>query len=857
MKRLLNLFLLLIFLSSSSTMLLASRSASAVSASEWKAGRIIDDSKFTELDMSVNDIQAFLNNKVSNCDTWGTQPAGEYGRSDLTHAQYAASRGWPGPPYVCLRNYNEVPKTIPGSGVPVNSYDNGGNPPANSISAAQMIYNAAQQYKISPKVLLVKLDTESAGPLTRDTWPLRTQYTYAMGAHCPDSGPGGSANCDPNYAGFSIQISEAAELLRWYLDGMTQSWWQYKRPFQSNYILWNVEPRGCGGADVFLETMGSAALYTYTPYQPNQAALSNMYGTGDGCSAYGNRNFWRVYNDWFGTTLTGVAPLPVTSVTLNTTEATVGQTVTATYKITNPFNFSLSLPSVGVNNRLGDTVLDFGIEQNISLAANETKTFIANFTPSAPGAYRMQGVYNYYTGWYGGSYSWLNVHMPSLSVTSAPSISPQYPLINTSYSTSFTIKNTGGLTAYLTNLMQANMDGATPRGYKAVTLSLPPGQSYTYTDTRTLTNTSAQTTWVAYQLGSGWYRIGDNMQYRSYATAANLELIAPITVSPVYPVINASTTAKFKVKNTGDQPIWLSNLGLGVQRTSDGQRFDYASQIAGIPGLILGGQEYEFKSSRVFLTKDNYTVFLTGSYNGVDFTADLVNSSSIPKSIDMEVYSSPAKLEVTQPIQSQQSSGPLSHIVDLQYSVKNTGDAPTGNIYLAFYCRQNSTIYCDIPMSATTLDSGQSKIITRSLAYFSPGTYVFKPLKYMDGLWQDFDSGTVVNIANNVPNRATFSTTLSVDQNDVVVGTLIHATYTIKNNSAYDLQLPVYAVAARLNKAFYDFGLQNWFYIRAGETKTFTSTFTPAKTGTYTLFPVLRTANDSWYGYQEMSLVVR
>ncbi|MFZ1523014.1 MAG: hypothetical protein WAS94_03260, partial [Candidatus Saccharimonadales bacterium] len=39
-----------------------------------------------------------------------------------------------------------------------------------------------------------------------------------------------------------------------------------------------------------------------TPYRPNQAALNNLYGTGDGCSAYGNRNFWRFYTDWFGST---------------------------------------------------------------------------------------------------------------------------------------------------------------------------------------------------------------------------------------------------------------------------------------------------------------------------------------------------------------------------------------------------------------------------------------------------------------------------------------------------------------------------------------------------------------------------
>ncbi|QQS18922.1 hypothetical protein IPL68_02570 [Candidatus Saccharibacteria bacterium] len=126
-----------------------------------------------------------------------------------------------------------------------------------------------------------------------------------MGAHCPDSGPGGSANCDTNYAGFSIQMREAASLLRWYLDGMTQSWWQYRKPYQVNSILWKPVVSGCGSGNVYIESKATAALYTYTPYQPNQAALNNMYGTGDGCSSYGNRNFWRVYSDWFGSTRYG------------------------------------------------------------------------------------------------------------------------------------------------------------------------------------------------------------------------------------------------------------------------------------------------------------------------------------------------------------------------------------------------------------------------------------------------------------------------------------------------------------------------------------------------------------------------
>jgi len=284
------------------------QTASAITATDWKAGNIIDDSIFTDQSsMSVEQIQAFLVSKVGTgtngtpgqCDTNGIKMS-EIGNYSMTRAQYGANNSNPAP-FTCLKDYYEVPKTIPSPGIPENNYG-GKQIPAGAKSSAQLIWDAAQKYKISPKVLLVKIGTESAGPLTSDDWPFLWQYKYAMGSHCPDSGPGGSANCDENYAGFSIQMDSAASLLRWYLDSMTEAWWPYKKPYQNNSILWNVIETGCGAGNVFIDNKATAALYTYTPYQPNQAALNNMYGTGDGCSAYGNRNFWRTYNNWFGDT---------------------------------------------------------------------------------------------------------------------------------------------------------------------------------------------------------------------------------------------------------------------------------------------------------------------------------------------------------------------------------------------------------------------------------------------------------------------------------------------------------------------------------------------------------------------------
>lgn len=300
MKRLFK-SIMLIALSIALPLSLVSESVGAVSGSEWRAGRIIDDGLFTNsIEMPTSEIQSFLNTRVPVCDTWGTKSS-EYGGG--TRAQYAASKGY-STPFTCLKDYYEVPKTSPGPAEPASNYGGATIPPG-AQSAAQIIANAAAKHNISAKVLLVKLATESPGPLTSDEWPFKKQYLYAMGAHCPDSGPGGAANCDTNYSGFSLQMDEAASLLRWYLDSMTQPWWQYKKPYQVNHILWDVVETGCGGSNVYIETKATAALYTYTPYQPNQAALNNMYGEGDGCSAYGNRNFWRVYNDWFGSTMAG------------------------------------------------------------------------------------------------------------------------------------------------------------------------------------------------------------------------------------------------------------------------------------------------------------------------------------------------------------------------------------------------------------------------------------------------------------------------------------------------------------------------------------------------------------------------
>ncbi|MDH6425089.1 hypothetical protein M2114_001206 [Aurantimicrobium minutum] len=233
--------------------------AIAATGSNFNPSNIISDQLFFDGgSMSAASIQDFLNGKVSNC------------RSG----------------YVCLKDYRQSTPTIAS-----NRYCAAYAGSQNGESAAQIIFKVGNSCGISPKVLLVLLEKEQS--LVSDTWPLNSQYTHATGFSCPDTAP-----CDPSFSGFFYQVYYAARQFKVY--SATPQSWNYKAG-QYNTVRYHPNVN-CGNSNIFIENQATAGLYIYTPYQPNAAALSNLYGTGDACSAYGNRNFWRIYTDWFGST---------------------------------------------------------------------------------------------------------------------------------------------------------------------------------------------------------------------------------------------------------------------------------------------------------------------------------------------------------------------------------------------------------------------------------------------------------------------------------------------------------------------------------------------------------------------------
>jgi hypothetical protein len=223
-------------------------------------GNVISDDEFFDASsMTQSEISTFIDSKVASC---------------------RAS-------YVCLENYSERTWDRPATAM-CDAYSSSG-----IESAAKIIKKVSQACGISAKVLLVLLQKEQG--LVTHTWPSNWRFQRATGYACPDTAP-----CDTQYYGFYNQVYNAAKQFKRYANppGTSRFFTWYPVGATSSVLL---HPNSaCGRSQFVIQNQATANLYYYTPYVPNPASLNAYSGTGDSCSSYGNRNFWRYYNAWFG-----------------------------------------------------------------------------------------------------------------------------------------------------------------------------------------------------------------------------------------------------------------------------------------------------------------------------------------------------------------------------------------------------------------------------------------------------------------------------------------------------------------------------------------------------------------------------
>ncbi len=250
--------------------ILPTTAASAADGSQFNPGYIISDEVFyNETAMTPETIQAFLVAKSGSC-----------------------SAG-----YTCMKDYVQNTPVIAGDQY-CNGLDGG------TDSAARIIWEIGMSCGINPQVILVLLQKEQSLITMNnlDAGPLQRGHRVLLPRHRP---------CDPAYQGFVYQVYYAARAFNRYAANPTSFGY---RAGQTHNILYNPDV-GCGYKSVYVQNQATANLYIYTPYTPNASALANLYGEGDGCASYGNRNFWRLFTDWFGSTISTTTLSQATSLT--------------------------------------------------------------------------------------------------------------------------------------------------------------------------------------------------------------------------------------------------------------------------------------------------------------------------------------------------------------------------------------------------------------------------------------------------------------------------------------------------------------------------------------------------------------
>ncbi len=157
--------------------------------------------------------------------------------------------------------------------------------PVVKLPAYWVIWQTAQEFKISPKFILTMLQKEQS--LVTDNNPSQSQYDWAVGYSCY----GGI--CLDKYKGFGMQIrSMANKIINNYIADLNVKG-LHKKNYYCTFTKWCIgDPKETQDYQLIIpQNKITAALYTYNPYRGGTVV--------DGYKIGANYNFWKIWNSWF------------------------------------------------------------------------------------------------------------------------------------------------------------------------------------------------------------------------------------------------------------------------------------------------------------------------------------------------------------------------------------------------------------------------------------------------------------------------------------------------------------------------------------------------------------------------------
>ena len=770
--------------------------------------------------MTEAQIQDFLNSKVPTCDTSGsgsytyrynsatgrvnfdgssTEAADPYvTTSRAVYGDRVAnySGDWRGSraPYTCLKQktFNTV-DIAPESGI-CNGYVG-----ASNETAARIIYKVAQSCEINPQTLLILLQKEQS--LVTDSWPWGIQYDKATGAFCPDSPPAAWApkNCNPDYLGFPKQVYYGAQRFKVYK----------ANPYNYNYvagrtnsILWNPNT-ACGRSDVFIENQATAALYIYTPYRPNSAALNNLYGDGDSCSSYGNRNFWRMWNDWFGSTYAATNLVSDLSISHDSLGKMYTGERTVSFTVRNNTNQSVDLGQIGVASRSPSGRTDGFVMKSVVLGAYQSYTYTdtqSHFTEEGDYHFWIVTLKNgvYYSD-LPSSFSSSLVREWWVYIQAAPTVTSDViptqsrPTQNANMGLYYTIHNNSSRQVNLGDMGLALFyeDGSNIGMPMSTNVTIPANSDITINSTRWLPKMGKYTAFIVNTKDGGktWDQSfpsssNSNIQRKiSFTAKSPVSIQGTPTSTPLNPSVGQDVAYTFKIKNYTSVDYVDGQIGLAV-RDPDNVNVGYDMQQFVVPAN--SELTYNVPTKR-FTKQGQYTAWIVRYEGGVWTNYDVVEDGTVLSRFTFNV--SP-NMNLTESPSLTVPSIHANQLVGGVIKIRNTASTQVNDNIVGLAVRDPSNSNVGYDMQPLSIAAGGTYTYNAPARLFGrPGQYNAWVVQY-DGkkysTYSRIDTGVSPSVTFTVKPDATLQATPTISPATPKVGQSVAPSFTIKNYSQFE-----------------------------------------------------------------------
>jgi hypothetical protein len=519
-----------------------------------------------------------------------------------------------------------------------------------NVSAAQIIYEAAQDYGISPKVILATMQKEES--LVTDPSPVGSQINFAMGYGCYDS-----TGCS-GYYGFFNQVAGATWQLRFNFERArgNNSWWNSSSSYACNaatqYYSNALKP---GNYVTFYDDYGTA----YNSMTINNAATASFYCytphayPGSSAEYYsGSYNFVVAYERWWGSTQLGLAVSSPLKISGNSQGVFADDPTTASFDITNSADTSMSTNvAVMVRDQNGGNY-DYSLK-TITIGAHSTATYSDSRILPKEGNYTFS-ITSFVDGTWNDNFpsssSIDNSRSVSLNLQSVPTISvgPVSDIddmrIGEAANMSFTVQNNSAQTI---NIGQIALALRGPDGKNADLPLVSPGNissgsKYIYVQSFTPQKIGVYTGFITDTNDGG--RTWNDIDFPVQAVGVPRTIQFTVKSSPTVtaslksdntsPHVGQTANLTYSIKNYGSSSVSLGNIGL-AGRDPSGRNVDPGGAT---PVTLAAGEEKTFSFSTTFNSTGIYDYFIvsTNDYNTWG-TGPVVEDNTITKDLKLTV----------------------------------------------------------------------------------------------------------------------------------------------------------------------------------------------------------------------------